>query len=437
MTTRRNFVRTAGAAMVYKVMGPKPELKAAGPSDQIAMGFIGVGIRGSYLLDSFKAIPGVRPVMAADLYDGHLEWAKETTNRAIEVTKDYHALLNRKDIDAVAIATPDHWHAQMILDALAAGKNVYVEKPMTWSIPEGKEIIAAQKRTGKLVMVGSQNKTAPATVKAREIVKSGALGKINMVRLVNHRNSPEGAWVYPVPADASPKTIDWPQFIGRAPKHPFDPKRFFRWRCWWDYSGGVATDLWVHMLTGLHEMMDVKGPKSVVAQGGIYRFDDGRTVPDVMSAVYQYDGFLVDMYANLGNLRGGTGSGTVIMGSEGTLTFDRAGLVVNFDPQASPVAWYGLNGWPKELKEQYLESAGFGKGQKPALPPTKPAQQFKIERGLQHHEYFIQSLREGTPSKENAEDGHYAAGAAHLANLAFRKGRRMKWDLATNKVTES
>jgi len=122
MTTRRNFVRTAGAAMVYKVMGPKPELKAAGPSDQIAMGFIGVGIRGSYLLDSFKAIPGVRPVMAADLYDGHLEWAKETTSGAIEVTKDYHALLNRKDIDAVAIATPDHWHAQMILDALAAGK---------------------------------------------------------------------------------------------------------------------------------------------------------------------------------------------------------------------------------------------------------------------------------------------------------------------------
>ena len=156
MNTRRDFVRTAGAAVVYKVMGPKPELKAAGPNSQIAMGFIGVGIRGSYLLDSFKSAPGVRPIMAADLYDGHLDWAKETTGGAIETTKDYHALLNRKDIDAVAIATPDHWHARMVQDALAAGKHVYIEKPMTWSISEGKDIIAAQKKSGKLVMVGSQ-----------------------------------------------------------------------------------------------------------------------------------------------------------------------------------------------------------------------------------------------------------------------------------------
>jgi predicted dehydrogenase len=306
---------------------------------------------------------------------------------------------------------------------------------MTWNIAEGAQIVAAQKKSGKLVMVGSQSKTAPATLKAREIVKSGVLGKINMVRMSDHRNTPEGAWVYPIPANASPKTIDWPQFLGRAPKHEFDAKRFFRWRCWWDYSGGVATDLWVHLLTGMHEMMDAKAPQSVVAQGGIFRFDDGRSVPDLLSAVFQYDGFMVDVYSNLGNTRGNTG--TIIMGSEGTLTFGQRGAItVNFEPPASPVAWYGLNGWPKALREQYLESMGFGGGKRPQLPAAKPAQEFKIERGLEHHEYFIQSLRENKPSRESAEDGHYAAGAAHLANMAFRKGRRMRWDIATNKVTE-
>ena len=121
---------------------------------------------------------------------------------------------------------------------------------------------------------------------SREIVKSGVLGKVNMVRMENNRNNPEGAWVYPVPPDATPQTIDWQRFLGPAPKRAYDPKVFFRWRCWWEYSGGVATDLFVHMLSQMHEFMDVTGPKSVVSNGGIYRFDDGRTVPDVMNSVY-------------------------------------------------------------------------------------------------------------------------------------------------------
>ena len=434
MHTRRNFLGGAGAAIVYKVMGPKPALRAAGPNDQVAMGFIGAGIRGSYLLDSFKKVSGVRPVMLADLYDGHLQWAKEATGGAIETTKDYRAVLSRKDIDAVTVATPDHWHATIVMEALAAGKHVYCEKPMTWSIAEGPQIIAAQKKSGKLVMVGSQSKTAPTILKAREVVKSGILGKINLVRMADHRNTAEGAWVYPVAPDASPQTIDWQRFLGRAPKHAFDPKRFFRWRCWWDYSGGVATDLWVHLFTGMHEMMDVKAPKSVVAQGGIYRWDDGRTVPDLLSAVFEYDGFLVDVYSNLGNTQGNTA--LMVMGSEGTLALGRRGdVTVSFEPGASPVAWYGLNGWPKALKEQYLESLGFGGGKQPTVPPAKPPQEFKIDRGLEHYEYFIQSLREGKPSRESAEDGHCAAVAAHLANQSFRKGRRLKWDAATNKAT--
>ena len=435
-STRRHFIGNAAAtAVLYKLAGPKPQLRAAGPNDQIGVGFIGVGIRGSYHLDNFKKMPGVRTIMAADCFDGHLDWAKETTDGKIETTRDYHALLARKDIDAVVISTPEHWHARMMLDAMAAGKHIYVEKPMTLTIAEGKTLCDAAKKSGKLVMVGSQNKTSTMTAKAREVVKSGVLGKINMVRLATYRNTPEGAWVYPIAPDASPKTIDWARWLGPAPKHEFDLTRFFRWRCFWEYSGGVATDLWVHELTTMHEIMDVKAPRSAVAQGGIYRFDDGRTVPDLLTGVYDYPGFILEITANLGNSTRAAG-GMLIMGSEGTLTSTGRSVTVTYEPAASPIASYGLNGWTKAAKEKYMESIGFGGGKRPQVPPTKEPQVFPVERGLEHHEHFIKSIREGTPSRETAEEGHYAAGAAHLGNMAFRKKRRMSWDIATNKVTE-
>lgn len=431
-STRRHFIRTAGAtAVLYQLAGPKPQLKGAGPNDQIGVGFIGVGIRGSYHLDNFKKMPSVRAIMAADCYDGHLAWAKETTEGAIETTRDYHALLNRKDIDAVVISTPDHWHARMVLDSLAAGKHVYIEKPMTYTIAEGRQVCDAAKKSGKLVMVGSQMKTSTLTAKAREVVKSGVLGKINMVRLATYRNTPEGAWVYPIPLDASADTIDWMRWQGAAAKQDFDPKRVFRWRCWWEYSGGVATDLWVHELTTIHEIMDVKGPKSAVAQGGIYRFDDGRTCPDLLTGVYDYPGFMLEVTANLGNSNRTAGE-ILIMGSEGTLTTGRGGVQVAFEPVAGPVAYYGLNGWTRVNREKYLASLGT----LPKPPATKPPATFPVERGLEHHEYFIKSIREGSPSMETAEEGHHAAGAAHLGNLAYRKKRRMRWDIETNKVTE-
>jgi predicted dehydrogenase len=434
-STRRHFIHTGAAAALYQLAGPKPKLRAAGPNDQIGVGFIGVGIRGSFHLDNFKTMPGVRAVMAADCFDGHLDFAKETTGGKIETTRDYHEVLARKDIDAVVISTPEHWHSRMMLDALAAGKHIYVEKPMTLAIAEGKALVEAAKKSGKLVMVGSQGKTSPLTAKAREVVKSGVLGKINMVQLATYRNTPEGAWVYPISPDASPKTIDWARWLGPAPKREFDLTRFFRWRCFWEYSGGVATDLWVHDLTTMHEIMDVKAPRSAVAQGGIYRFDDGRTVPDLLTGVYDYPGFIVQITANLGNSNRAS-AGMLMMGSEGTLTLSGRGVGVTYEPPASPIAGYGLNGWTKAATEKYLASIGFGGGKQPQLPPTKAPQTFPVERGLEHHEYFIQSLRDGTPSRETAEDGHLAAGAAHLGNMAFRRKRRMVWDIATNKVTE-
>lgn len=437
--SRRRFLRNAGAAAaVWQVVeGGGVPAKAWDKNSTLGFGFIGIGIRGMYLLEEFRKMPGVKALIAADVYDGHLKRAEEITDGTIETTRDYRKVVDRKDVDVVVIATPDHWHRQMTLDALSAGKHVYLEKPMAWSIAQNLEIAKAADRSKLLLQVGSGTKTSPVTAKAREIVKSGVLGKVNMVRMANHRNTPEGAWVYAVPPDASPQTIDWERFLGPAPKRPFDANVFFRWRCWWEYSGGVATDLFVHMLTQLHEVMDVEAPLSVVSQGGIYRWKDGRTVPDVMNSIYEYSGeFIADLYVNLGNSSGVRGM--TIMGSEGTLEVTMRGLTLYEEPRTPDVQRYATASWPEAMRRAYFESHGFtpeGRPKQPTPPPKAP-QTFTIERGPSHMELFVRALREGLPSYEDAWEGHAAAGAAHLANLAFRKGRRMRWEWKSGNVQE-
>jgi len=439
--TRRDFLRKAGAgAVAYKLVGAAPRLRAAGPNDQIGFGFIGVGIQGMGLLESFQKIAGVRPIIAADLYDGHLVRAKEVAGSALETTRDYHAVLNRKDVDAVVIATPDHWHRQMVLDALAVGKDVYIEKPLAWSIEQGKELVAVSARHPKqIVQVGSQGKTSAITAKARELIKAGAIGKPNMVRMVNNRNSPEGAWQYPVPPDASPETIDWKRFLGPAPKRPFDANVFFRWRCWWEYSGGVATDLFVHLLTTLHEIMDVTAPRSVVSQGGLYKWNDGRTVPDVLNSIFEYEGWVADMYVNLANSR--PPHGTVISGAQGTMVLGGGGrrgqqLIVYPEPAYPRAQRYGTRALPAAVQKELFEAAGFTANGEPKEPPPPVVEkEHPVERGPSHYEYFVMSVRDRTPSREDAAAGHYAAAGAHLANFAYRKGERLQWDWKTGRVS--
>ncbi len=442
MINRRSFAQKAAgaAAIVYKVVGSAPQLKAADKNSTVGLGCIGVGIRGSQLWQSFQSVEGARILAACDLYDGYLEHAKEMAANPIDTTKDYQQILSRKDIDAVVIAVPDHWHHKMVLEALAAGKHVYIEKPMCWNIQQTTDLMrVAAKYKDRVVQVGSGAKTTAQTAAAKAIIQSGALGKVNQVRMENHRSTAEGAWVYPIPPDASEKTIDWARFVGPSPKKSFDPKIFFRWRCWWEYSGGVATDLFVHLLTGMHEFMSVEGPKSVVSQGGIYRWDDGRTVPDLMQSVFEYpQGFLASMHVNLGNGRG-SGSSTIISGSEGTLIFEGRGKLVLYPELILPdVQRYGTLAWPKAARAKYFEERGFtaeGNPKEP-LPPAKPMKEIPIERKPTHQALFIRSIREGLPSEESAAVGHAAAGSAHLANLAFRRGRRMHWDVKTGKVTE-
>lgn len=418
-TSRRSFLYTLTAAAPVAAQAPK---------DAVRLGFIGSGIRGKQLIDEFAEVPGAKGIAVADLYDGCRQRAKEQLGDGIQAVKDYRAVLDNKDVDAVVIATPDHWHEKIVLDSLSAGKHVYIEKPMTWSIAEGPRIVAAAKRAGKVLQVGSQPKTSSLTAKAREIVASGALGKVNMIRMANHRNSAEGAWEYPVPPDASEKTIDWPMWLGKAAKRPFDPKIVFQWRRFWDFSGGVAADLFVHQFTQMHEIMNVKAPVSAVSAGGTYKWKDGRTVPDVMNSLLEYpEGFVVDVYVNQAN--GQQPRGIFIYGDQGTLQVDFGRLVLMPEPKENPAQSYGSLNFPKKLRDEYLSQ--FSKVERTPRPEAK---EIRVERGQSHNWFFIDSIVNNKPSRESAEEGHYAAAAAHLCNIAFRRKGRATWDPATGKV---
>ena len=260
---KSGLIAAAASAASARLASGQVNNSAAVSLKPVRLGFIGVGIRGTLLMEAAAGIAGVELKAAADCYKGHLDRAQEAFTSALAVTGDYKELLARADVDAVVIATPDHWHLKMTQDALAAGKHVYVEKPMTHRWEEGETFIAAAEKSGKVVQVGSQYMSMGCARQASDFIKSGRLGQVTLVEGRFHRNTATGAWYYPIPPDASPTTVDWKGFLGSAQPHDFDLRRFFQWRLFWDYSGGLPTDLFVHLVTATHQLMGVQEPESV------------------------------------------------------------------------------------------------------------------------------------------------------------------------------
>jgi len=267
-------------------------------NETVQIALIGAGGMGMGDTRYAVSLPGVKLVAVCDVYDGRLARAKEQWGKDLFTTRDYREVLARKDVDAVIIATPDHWHQRITVEALNAGKDVYCEKPMVHSIDEGAAMIEAQQRSGRTLQIGSQYVSSLMYQKAKELLAAGAIGQLNMVEAWLDRNTAIGAWQYSIPPDASPATIDWDRFLGSAPKRPFEPIRMFRWRNYRDYGTGVAGDLFVHLLTGLHFATGSTGPTRVYATGGLRFWKDGRDVPDVMLALLDYPGFTVTLKVN-------------------------------------------------------------------------------------------------------------------------------------------
>jgi len=330
----------------------------------------------------------------------------------------------------------------MAIAAMDAGKDVYCEKPLTYTIPEGLEIMAAVKRTSRMLQVGSQGMSTPVDMKAREMVQAGRLGKVTLIRASYNRNTAGGAWIYPIPPDASPSTVNWEQFLGSAPKHPFSLERFFRWRCYWDYSGGIPGDLFVHLLTTIHFVMGATVPETVLASGQLYRWKESREVPDTVNAVLTYrEGFTANLSSTFNN-ESASESGFEILGTEGSISFRGGRLVFTPENVHENNRWV-VDSWPQALEDAYYADPKVRAQESPETwdPKVFAAGETWDEAGREatiiHMGHFVDAVRSRTRPSEPADRGHHAAAGAHMVNMSIREKRLVEWDFDKDTVRTS
>jgi len=435
--SRREFLgisAAAGAAFAANsiLLTPQPLLASAryaGASDRIRFGMIGIGMQGSGLLTDAIELPGVECVAACDLYDGRHTLAREIVKSSLPVTRHYHDLLNNKDIDCIVAAVPDHWHKQVVVDAVTAGKDIYCEKPMSHTAAEGAEMADAQNKTGRIVQIGSQRTSSLICAKAKEMVAQGMLGDLMLVEGWLGRNDPTGAWEYPPPSDLSAETLDWDTWLGNNPKRPFDPYLFARWRCWKEFGTGVAGDLLVHLISGMMFVLGInEAPKQVMAMGGILRWKDGRDMPDVHGALFQYGPIPVYMRLNLGTEMPETYR---FQGSKGILEMGEFGL--SFTPQSgkdSAPSYYD-SGFPHAMREAYEKKWHEDNDPKMGHEPMPETISFRgpdYDDMKPHLWNFFEAVRSRKPVVQDAVFGHHAALACHLANESYFRQRAVYWD---------
>src|SRR5258706_757326 len=441
--TRRDFIHTAAGAAGFMaatkaIALPSPDYLqqwAANTGEKIRFGIIGVGMQGSGLLASAVQLPGVECIAACDLWDGRHTLAKEIAGPKIAVTRRYQDLLDNKDIAALIVAVPDHWHKKIVVDAVTAGKDVYCEKPMSHTVADGAAMVAAVKKSGRILQIGSQRTSSAILAKAKQIFDQGALGELLSIELTLGRNDPSGAWEYPPPPGLSPENFDWDTWLGSAPKKAFDPITFARWRCWKEYGTGVAGDLMVHLVSG---MMFVTGlnqsPSRAFATGGIVRWKDGRNMPDLHTSIFEYGS--VPAYVRLTQ---GTETPelTRLLGSKGIMEI--RGGDFTFTPQrgidTSPS--YYSRSFPTEIRTAYEEQ--WHKEHDPA-----PGQGFVGEAvsysgpskdDVKPHLWnFFEAVRSRKPVAQDAVFGHHAAAACHMANQAYFSKAPARWDEASNTI---
>jgi len=440
---RRDFLKagsvvTAGTSIVGGVRThllaqtqAEPERPRAA-NDHIQFALIGAGGQGQYDTKTALEVPGVKLVAVADCYDGRLTHAKELWGDDVFTTRDYAVILSRPDVDAVLIGTADHWHKQAAVDAMNAGKDVYLEKPMIHTYDDGPEIIATARKTKRILQVGSQRVSSMLYQKAKELVAAGSIGQITAISAWWDRNSALGAFDYSIPPDASTETIDWTRFLGTAPKIPFNPEHFFQWRKWKAYGTGVAGDLFVHLFSGTHFVTGSRGPTRATAAGVKRLWKDGRDVPDVLLGLFDYpEGFNLALRVNF--VSGGPESeGFVFSGTEGRLEIGGDGVAVTREPREKEP---GLliesfaQATQKRMLEEYRQKYPL---EHPAGPAFAQYEKYVAPRGYKdsydHLRNFFVAVRSRQPVVEDPVFGYRAAGAALLSNLSYERGRVVHWN---------
>ncbi len=421
--TRRGFVGAMGITATTATLATATTARPVAAADTVRLGLIGAGSRGNQLLSGFLPREEVQFVAVADVDDHH---ANETADRIVrekkgerpETMRDYRKMLERKDLDAVVIATPDHWHAHPTIHACQAGKDVYVEKPLAHNVREGRAMIQAARKHNRVVAVGTQQRSSENFQKAVEAVRSGQLGKVFWVQTWNYENiSPDGLGVQP---DApAPPYVDYDAWLGPAPERPFNLNRFhllFRW--YFDYAGGMMSDWGVHLNDIVLWAFDQKGPRTVSADGGILTSKDDRDTPDTLQVVYEFanDAILTySMRKGNGHKFNGRDYGILFCGTDGTLLLDRSGHEIIPDQTILP---YGIRAV---------------KGDRPLRKIDLQASTFKAkDDGLADHVTdFLSCLKSRERPVCDVEVTHFSTNTTHLGNIAYRLGRKLAWDAET------
>ena len=461
MTKRRNFIKQLGGSALLLGAGSLKSLAAQerqetiileqekkySSNDAIRIACIGMGIMGYNDVATAVKVPGIELVACCDLYDGRLAHAKELYGNNIFTTKHYEDILSRKDIDAVIIATSDNWHSRICIDAMKAGKAVYTEKPMVHQIKQGWDVIKVQQETKKVLQVGSQRISSVVFAKAKEMYEAGEIGKINSVEAVFNRQSALGAWEYTIPLDASSQTVDWERYQQYAEKkYSWDAKRFFWWRNYREYGTGVAGDLFVHLLTGLHYITSSKGPEKIYSIGDITYWKDGRNVPDVMTAVLQYPetpehaAFQVTLRVNFISGEGETGY-TKITGTEGVIDMGFNGFTLKRRKMSKAP---GIGGWDsfgtytnamqQQLMNEYNQKYSAADQKIDNLTDITYNAPEKYDEHLQHFTNFFNSVRTGAQVIEDAVFGFRAAAPCLACNESYFENKVIYWDAEKMKM---
>lgn len=404
MEHRRRFLLAAGGYAAGALGFPANET--------IGIGCIGTGGRAQMLMKNLDSIPGVKMTAVCDVWDQSLAAAQKIAGPSAFATKDYRAVLESKDVDAVLIGAPDHQHVPLTVAACAAGKDVYVEKPLTHSLAEGREVLEAKNRSGRIVQVGMQQRSMPHIQKAYEIVRAGTLGKIHKVHLTWNRNVPRGMDGIP---RIDPNTVDWKTWLGRAPQQPFDPYRFRQWRWFWDFGGGVFTDLMVHWIDVVHWFLDLDHPDEAASIGDHFMAGKLWQTPDTAQTLLRYPKQGVQAYFEATFINARNAAMLEFMGDEATLYIDRGRYEIY--PENRKRAGSSQATAPKL---QYSELI-LGKG-------PRGADFYDTPNGeLLHLTNWIECVRSRKTPHAPVEAGISAASAAHMANQALRSGQVARW----------
>ena len=380
--------------------------------------------------------------------------------------RTYKELLAADDIDAVIIATPDHWHSTMAMEAAKAGKHVYVEKPLSWTVPETYQVRQVVKETGIVFQLGHQGRQTDSYIRAKEIIDKGLIGKVSLIEVCTNRNDPNGAWVYPLIDGASPDTIDWKQFegpeerikeytdymtsnnlqryIGPDPRDKFSLERFFRWRCWWDYSTGLSGDLLTHEYDAINQIFGVGIPHSATSSGGVYYFKDGRTVPDVLQTTFEFpDRDMTMLYS--ATLASNRPRGKVIMGHDAQMELSNT-ITLKADP-ASEIYKEKIDKGIIKPNEPFYT---YVPGQNSVDAITSPTELYFAQRGLLytyvsgkrydtthlHIREWLECIRQNKQPSCNIDAAFQEAMTAHMGTHAYLEGRTMYWDKEKEEIVK-